>query len=127
MLCVTVQALAVGSDDVLDRLVSAVASQDEHRTATPLELPCGRAHLIVEDRMVEPLGDGSASQAVRQAQIVVPAPDRSALATFALSTAHVHDWAGWMAVLGRVAASIAFAPPDAAPAQPSPISSALSS
>ncbi|MCC9306149.1 hypothetical protein LN042_03335 [Kitasatospora sp. RB6PN24] len=95
-----------------------------------LDLPCGRAAVATEDRLVTVPGElygleGTSESLVRQIEVAIPHPDGQHVALVVLSTEHLAQWADWATVVGTALRELSFQDPlTALPQQQSRIAHA---
>ncbi len=115
---ILVKKADLDAGDPLDAVAGGLRKPGEPREVLFTEFPAGKALVVGEELAVTspfgPLGEHRpATHRVRQAQVVLPFPDRRRLAIIGVSSEHLADWPSYVEILDGIARSVSFTEPSA--------------
>ncbi|WP_154663740.1 hypothetical protein [Saccharomonospora iraqiensis] len=113
---ILVKKADLDAEDPLDAVAGGLRKSGEPREVLFTEFPAGKALVVGEELAVTspfgPLGEPRpTSQRVRQAQVVLPFPDRRRLAIIGVSSENLADWPSYVEILDGIARSVSFTDP----------------
>jgi hypothetical protein len=99
-------------DVVAQALATALGRQANGRLVRPIELPCGPAVSVVDERVVRQRDEqGDAELTLRSIQVLVPTDRLPWLLALSLSTPCLPDWKTYSVIMAEVCRSLRFTPP----------------
>ncbi|MEY7970458.1 hypothetical protein AB8O38_00500 [Saccharomonospora xinjiangensis] len=115
---ILVKKADLDADDVLDLLAGGLRTPSQPREVLLAEYSAGKALVVGEELVVTsphgPLGElRLTTHRVRQAQVILPFPDRRRLAVIGVSTENLADWKAYVEILDGIAQSVSFTEPPA--------------
>ncbi|WP_019813530.1 hypothetical protein [Saccharomonospora saliphila] len=115
---ILVKKAELDAEDPLDAVAGGLRTPGEPREVLFAEFPAGKALVVGEELAVTspfgPLGDPRpTTHRVRQAQVVLPFPDRRRLAIIGVSSENLADWPSYVEILDGIVRSVSFTEPSA--------------
>lgn len=113
---ILVKKADLDAEHPLDAVAGGLRKPGEPREVLLTEFPAGKALVVGEELAVSspfgPLGESRVTtHDVRQAQVVLPFPDRRRLAIIGVSSENLADWSSYVEILDGIARSVSFTEP----------------
>lgn len=122
VLCTAEYAIVIKESDLpatqpLAKIANGLKEPGEPRATAVVAYPAGEAVVVGEEVSITPSALPSGrpngeSYSMRQAQVIMPLPDRQRLAIMSVSSTHLRDWPHFVRMLNDIAHSVRFSASD---------------